>query len=92
MASKWIPGSMSGADTSAVFLTSRELATRWHTSPGRLANDRSARKDHPPFVRIGVSIRYRLSDVERWEERHEDGAELLDNRRNTRIVANPVRA
>jgi hypothetical protein len=64
---------MTMTDASAVFLTPRELAQRWHTSPGRLANDRSAQRDHPPYVRIGSSIRYRLSDVQRWEQIHAAG-------------------
>lgn len=51
-------------------ITTHELAARWHTSPGRLASDRSARRDRPPFVRIGSRVRCRLSDVVLWEDSH----------------------
>ena len=48
-----------------ILLTPRELAQRWKTSLQSLANRRSAGKG-PRFIRIGRSIRYRLSDVEEY--------------------------
>lgn len=51
-----------------MFLNERELATRWGVAPGSLANERSAGRGCP-FVRIGSRVRYRLSDVEQFEER-----------------------
>lgn len=47
-------------------LRADELAIRWSTSPGRLANLRSAGRG-PRYCRIGTSIRYRLEDIEQYE-------------------------
>jgi hypothetical protein len=47
-------------------MRAEELAQRWDTSTGRLANMRSAGTG-PKFVRIGTSIRYRLSDIDAYE-------------------------
>lgn len=47
-------------------LTAPELAERWSTSLGGLANDRSAGRGLP-FLRLGSRVRYRLSDVEAYE-------------------------
>lgn len=44
-----------------------DLAERWATSAGRLANMRSAGIG-PKYCKIGASIRYRLSDIEAYEE------------------------
>ena len=44
-----------------------DLAERWGTSAGRLANMRSAGIG-PKYCKIGTSIRYRLSDIEAYEE------------------------
>jgi hypothetical protein len=43
-----------------------ELAARWGMHPGTLRNWRTANKG-PKFIRIGTTIRYRASDVARWE-------------------------
>jgi hypothetical protein len=43
-------------------LTTHDLAERWGLHPGTLANQRSAGRGLP-FVRLGRSVRYRLSDV-----------------------------
>ena len=48
-------------------LRPEQLAERWGTSTGRLANLRCYGQG-PKFVRIGTSIRYRLSDVESYED------------------------
>lgn len=47
-------------------LNAHTLADRWGTSAGRLANMRCAGTG-PIFVKIGGSIRYRLSDIEDYE-------------------------
>ena len=51
----------------STMLRASELADRWGTSIGRLANMRSAGIG-PKFVRIGSSIRYRVSDIEAYED------------------------
>lgn len=43
-----------------------ELARRWNMNPGTLRNWRTAGKG-PKFIRIGATIRYRASDVKKWE-------------------------
>ncbi len=50
-------------------LTTKELAVRWGVAPGSLANDRAAGRSALPYVKIGERVRYRLSDVLRYEER-----------------------
>lgn len=54
---------------SSAMLRAGELAERWGTSTGRLANMRSAGIG-PTFLKIGASIRYRLSDIEAYESAH----------------------
>lgn len=50
-----------------VLLTTDELAARWDRSPGSLANDRSAGRGIR-YVRLGGgTIRYYLSDIEKYE-------------------------
>lgn len=51
------------------FLNERELARRWNTSPRTLQRWR-AEDQGPAFLRIGGSVRYRLSDILAYEERH----------------------
>jgi hypothetical protein len=53
---------------SAAMLTTKELATRWGISPGSLANDRAMGRSALPYVKIGDRVRYRLTDVLRFEE------------------------
>jgi hypothetical protein len=47
-------------------LTPRELAGRWACSIGHLANLRSAGLG-PTYLKIGTSVRYRLTDVLEYE-------------------------
>ena len=60
------PTLSSGDET---FLTEQQLAARWQVSPKTLRN---ARVEWPPvrFVKIGRSVRYRLSEVIAYEEEH----------------------
>lgn len=56
-------------------LTEQEVADRIRMSVAFLRRDRvegkrSGRTQGPPFVRIGRSIRFRPSDVDRWVEAH----------------------
>lgn len=58
---------MSETDPAAeVLLTERELAERWRCSRGSLANQRS-RGEGPPFLKLGVLVRYRLADIASYE-------------------------
>ena len=52
---------------STTLLTTEDLAARWQVSTGHLANLRSAAKG-PRFARLGRSVRYRLADVEAYED------------------------
>ena len=49
-------------------LTTEQLAARWGMSPGTLRNWR-VWKQGPRFIRIGRSVRYRLYDVKKWEDK-----------------------
>jgi hypothetical protein len=49
----------------SVFLTENELAARWRRTPMTL--QRMRKDGRLPFVRIGKSPRYRLSEIERVE-------------------------
>jgi hypothetical protein len=60
------PAPSSGDET---FLTDEELAARWHVSPKTLRNARVAGR-LIGFVKIGRSIRYRLSEVIAFEEQN----------------------
>lgn len=52
-----------------MFLKPGQLANRWATTPGHLANLRS--KGLPPiFVKLGTSVRYALADIEAYEDQH----------------------
>jgi predicted DNA-binding transcriptional regulator AlpA len=51
------------------YLTADELADRWKLPAGTLASWRS-RKVGPKFVKIGDLVRYRVSDVEQYENRN----------------------
>ncbi|SNS61777.1 hypothetical protein SAMN06309944_1021 [Micrococcales bacterium KH10] len=53
--------------TVSELLTPAQLAERWSTSLGQLANLRSARRG-PNYVKLGSSVRYRLRDVLDFEE------------------------
>jgi hypothetical protein len=58
------PGNDGAASTS--FLTRAELAGRWRTSPGRLANLASAGVG-PAYVKLGARVLYPLAAVETHE-------------------------
>ncbi|WEV59706.1 hypothetical protein OZX67_03980 [Bifidobacterium sp. ESL0728] len=66
---------MTKADRERVWLTSRELAARWHCAMGTLANWRY-QGCGPHFSKQGrtgahgVRILYDLADVVRWEKDH----------------------
>lgn len=49
------------------FLSPTELAKRWHSSPGHLANLRGASRG-PAYVKIGNKVLYDLADVEAYEQ------------------------
>ena len=49
-------------------MTDTELAERWQTSRGTLANARS-RGDGCPYLKLGGLVRYALNDVLAYEER-----------------------
>lgn len=70
---------MTAVDPSAhiavqTMLTTKELAARWSVSAGSLANDRALGRSAVPYVKIGDRVRYRLSDVVRFEESSLHGA------------------
>jgi hypothetical protein len=49
------------------FLTTEQLAERWHVSPGTLRNRRYRGDDFPAATQIGRRLLYALADVERFE-------------------------
>jgi predicted DNA-binding transcriptional regulator AlpA len=51
-----------------VMLSTAQLARRWDVSPGTLRNWRVAGKG-PKWIKIGNLVRYRLSEVQKWEAR-----------------------
>lgn len=53
---------------SSVLLRERDLADRWQTSQRTLQRWR-AEGSGPPYIRIGGAIRYRLDDIEEYEDR-----------------------
>ncbi len=50
-------------------MNAAELAMRWHTTTGRLANQRSDGAG-PRYFKIGTRVLYRTADVLAYEERH----------------------
>ena len=54
----------------ARLFTPAELAERWQCSPGHLANMRSAGVG-PVYLKLGSSIRYRVADVQAYEQSSE---------------------
>lgn len=52
-----------------VMITSRQLAERWQTSIGRLANLRYSGRG-PDYIRLGAAIRYPLAAIQRYETAH----------------------
>ncbi|MFP9138551.1 helix-turn-helix transcriptional regulator [Devosia sp. XGJD_8] len=55
--------------TNAIFLTETQLADRQQRSIKTLQADRM-KGGGIPFVKLGRTVRYRLSDIEAWEEDH----------------------
>jgi excisionase family DNA binding protein len=55
----------SGSHTSKL-LTADDLAARWQVLTSVVY--RLTREDHLPTVRLGRYYRYRLADVEQWEQ------------------------
>lgn len=47
-------------------LTPRDLAARWGSSVGTLANQRSA-GEGPTYLKLGARVIYRLCDVQEYE-------------------------
>jgi hypothetical protein len=58
--------SLSPANRDDVFLTEKQLAERWSCSIRTLQNKRVIGTSIQ-FVKIGSMVRYRLSDIERFE-------------------------
>ena len=52
--------------TQEVFLTVEELASRWNKSKWWIYENRSAMKLRA--IKLGSQYRFRLSDVEAWED------------------------
>ena len=50
-----------------VYLTERQLATRWAISPATLRAWRCRQSGGPPFQKFGGAIRYALPEIERIE-------------------------
>ena len=55
-----------------VHLTPSHLARRWSVSVGHLANLRSSGTG-PAYLKVGGRVRYRLADVEHYEQRAQVG-------------------
>jgi hypothetical protein len=55
-------------------LTPGQLAERWQCSAQTLANMRY-REQGPRYVKVGRLVRYRLVDVETYEEQHAGGGQ-----------------
>jgi hypothetical protein len=55
-------------------LTTADLAERWRVPTRSLGQWRYERRG-PEYVKIGGAVRYRLSDVERYENEHRSGVE-----------------
>jgi excisionase family DNA binding protein len=52
-----------------MYLLPSDLASRLNISSATLQRWRCEGKS-PPYIKVGNSIRYRLDDVEKWEEEH----------------------
>jgi hypothetical protein len=59
--------SASQAEPQDILLATGDLATRWHTSVGHLANLRS-KGAGPSYVKLGANVLYKLSDVHAYED------------------------
>lgn len=68
---------MTNDDTSPVWLTTADLAERYHTSAGTVRYWRTLTPPYgPPGIRVGKRVLFALADVEAWEaaRRAEAGA------------------
>lgn len=59
-------------DSPALWLTRAEVAKRWRVSPLTLAQWAS-RSFGPRYARFGKHVRYKLTDIEEWEEQQMKG-------------------
>lgn len=58
---------MSDSTDGVIWLTASELAERWQIAPSTLTGWRQTGRG-PRFARFGNSIRYRVTDIEQYEE------------------------
>lgn len=53
------------------FLSTEELARRWGIKPHTVEKYRDSKKRKgPPYVRIEGNVRYKLTDIESYEQTH----------------------
>lgn len=50
----------------STFLTTKELADRWKTSPAYLANRRCGGHG-PEYIKVGSKVLYPLEEIEKFE-------------------------
>lgn len=55
------------APVEPLFFTAPQLAERWATTTGHLANLRSKRLP-PVYTKFGASVRYNRADIEAYEQ------------------------
>lgn len=66
-----------------MYLTIKEFAERFNLSASTVASDISRNPTKlPPFLRIGRSIRFALSDIEAWETKCKHSINLEKNNEN----------
>lgn len=51
-----------------ILLTEKELAQRWRMSPASFRTQRASGRSVIPYLKIGGSVRYRLSVVREYED------------------------
>ena len=61
---------MLGTESTETLLTNDQAATFLNLRPQTLTNWRSTRRYPLPYIRFGRCIRYRLSDLKLFVERH----------------------
>lgn len=66
---------MTNDDKSPVWLTTADLAARYHTTAGTVRYWRTLTPPYgPPGIRVGKRVLFALADVEAWETaRRNDG-------------------
>ena len=72
---------MPNESPTAPYLTTHQLADRWCVEPAYVRNLRY-RGEAPPALRVGKELRFRLRDVEAWEQ-----ARIDNDRLNQRAAA-----